>query len=135
MAYPLLNLFDASLIGIVSRNQSENRAKMQLVEQIVIKPNSPIFAEIAAAAFASKNLYNAANYVIRFGSDKARSHRLTRITDKRNRRVGQYLHTASKRIVDMLVAERIGVLVVGRNPDWKQSVNIGKRNNQNFVQI
>lgn len=69
------------------------------------------------------------------GSDKAKSHRLTRITDKRNRRVSQYLHTASRRIVDLLVAERIGVLVVGRNPDWKQSVNIGKRNNQNFVQI
>lgn len=69
------------------------------------------------------------------GSDKAKSRRLTRIADKRNRRVAQYLHTASKRIVDVLVSNRIGVLVIGRNPDWKQSVNIGKRNNQNFVQI
>lgn len=37
---------------------------MQLVEQHIIKPNNPIFAEIDAAAFASKNLYNAANYIV-----------------------------------------------------------------------
>lgn len=69
------------------------------------------------------------------GSDKAKSHRLTRVTDRRNRRIDHYLHTASRQIVDILVSNRIGVLVVGRNQGWKQSVNIGKRNNQNFVQI
>ena len=29
----------------------------------------------------------------------------------------------------------IGTLVVGHNPDWKQSINIGQRNHQNFVLI
>src|SRR5689334_15013774 len=38
---------------------------MQLVEQHVIKRANPRFAAIDAAAFASKNLYNAANYVMR----------------------------------------------------------------------
>jgi len=38
---------------------------MQLVEQHVINRNDPRFAIIDAAAFASKNLYNAANYEIR----------------------------------------------------------------------
>jgi putative transposase len=38
---------------------------MQLVEQHVITPSDPRFALIDAAAFASKNLYNAANYVLR----------------------------------------------------------------------
>jgi putative transposase len=38
---------------------------MQLVERHIIDPNNSIFAEIDAAAFASKNLYNAANYVMR----------------------------------------------------------------------
>src|SRR6266566_2346853 len=38
---------------------------MQLVEQHVIKRNDPRFAIIDAAAFKSKNLYNAANYEIR----------------------------------------------------------------------
>ncbi|MBO0779214.1 MAG: transposase [Ktedonobacteraceae bacterium] len=61
--------------------------------------------------------------------------RMERLTNKRNRRINHYLHTASKRIIDLLVHEGIGTLVVGKNPNWKQAIEIGKRNNQNFVQI
>lgn len=60
---------------------------------------------------------------------------LDHLTTKRNRRVDSYLHTASRRIIDLLVAEGIGTLVIGKNPLWKQEVNMGKRNNQQFVQI
>ncbi|WP_372365040.1 IS200/IS605 family accessory protein TnpB-related protein [Candidatus Uabimicrobium sp. HlEnr_7] len=35
----------------------------------------------------------------------------------------------------MLVEKSIGTLVIGKNDDWKQQINIGKRNNQNFVSI
>ena len=45
------------------------------------------------------------------------------------------MHAASRRIIDLLVSEGIGTLVVGKNPLWKQEANMGKRNNQNFVQI
>ena len=38
---------------------------MQLVEQHVIRRGDPRFAEMNRATFASKNLYNAANYVLR----------------------------------------------------------------------
>jgi putative transposase len=38
---------------------------MQLVEQHVIKRSDPRYAAIGRAAFASKNLYNAANYLVR----------------------------------------------------------------------
>jgi putative transposase len=61
--------------------------------------------------------------------------RMERMTSKRNRRIDHYLHTASKRIIDLLVKEGIGVLVIGKNDAWKQEANMGKRNNQNFVQI
>lgn len=63
------------------------------------------------------------------------SHRLDRITNKRTRRIDHYLHTASRRIIDLLVNEGIGTLVVGYNQEWKQEVNMGMRNNQNFVNI
>jgi putative transposase len=63
------------------------------------------------------------------------SHRLDRITTKRNRRVMHYLHTASRRIVELLVAEGIGTLVLGKNPFWKQAVELGKKHNQEFVHI
>ncbi len=55
------------------------------------------------------------------------------ITNKRNRRIDHYLHTASKRIIDFLVEEGIGTVIIGKNPLWKQEVNLGKRTNQNFL--
>lgn len=63
------------------------------------------------------------------------SHHLDRVTTKRNRRVDSYLHTASRRIIDLLVAEGIGTLVIGKNPLWKQEANMGRKNNQQFVQL
>ena len=61
--------------------------------------------------------------------------RMERMTNKRNRRINHYMHTASKRIIDLLVREEIGTLVIGKNDGWKQGIEMGKRNNQNFVQI
>ena len=61
--------------------------------------------------------------------------RMERLTIKRNRRIEQYMHTASKRVIDILVKEGIKTLVIGKNDGWKQEANMGKQNNQNFVQI
>src|SRR5260370_30063037 len=61
--------------------------------------------------------------------------RMERMTNKRNRRIDHYMHTASKRIIDLLVREGIGVLCIGKNDAWKQEAHMGKRTNQNFVQI
>lgn len=63
------------------------------------------------------------------------SRHLDRVTTKRNRRVDSYLHTASRRIIDLLVSEGIGTLVIGKNPLWKQEANMGRKNNQQFVQL
>jgi len=60
---------------------------------------------------------------------------MEQITNIRNRRIHHYLHTASKRIIDFLVQEGIGTIIIGKNPLWKQEVNNGRRNNQNFVNI
>ena len=63
------------------------------------------------------------------------SRRLDRITTKRNRRVMHYLHSASRRIIELLVAEGIGTLVLGKNPFWKTQVELGRKHNQEFVHI
>jgi putative transposase len=68
-------------------------------------------------------------------SERKTSRRLDKLTDKRNRRVDAYLHLASRRIIETLVAHRIGTLVIGKNDGWKQNINLGTRTNQNFVQI
>jgi putative transposase len=61
--------------------------------------------------------------------------RMERFTAKRTRRINHYLHTASKAIIARLVAEGIGTLVVGKNPGWKQEVELGRVTNQHFVQL
>ena len=63
------------------------------------------------------------------------SERIERMTNKRNRRIDNYLHTVSRQIIDLLVKEEIGVLCIGKNDGWKQEVNLGKRTNQHFAQI
>src|SRR5215467_9541653 len=60
---------------------------------------------------------------------------MERITNNRNRQVNHYLHAASKTIIDFLVQEGVGTIIIGKNPLWKQETGMGKRNNQNFVQI
>lgn len=63
------------------------------------------------------------------------SKRLILLTHKRNCRVENYLHTASKRVIDWCTIHQIGTLIIGHNERMKQSLNLGKRNNQQFVNI
>jgi putative transposase len=57
------------------------------------------------------------------------------LTFKRNMKVDNYLHQTSRFIIDTLVNYQIGTLVIGKNLEWKQEINLGKVNNQNFVFI
>jgi IS605 OrfB family transposase len=54
---------------------------------------------------------------------------------KRSNRVRDYLNKAARVIINHCLTNRIGTLVVGVNPGWKESINIGSKNNQNFVSI
>jgi putative transposase len=63
------------------------------------------------------------------------SNQIQKLTHKRNCKVDNYLHNASRFIVNYLLKHRVGNLVIGKNDGWKQEINLGKRNNQNFVQI
>jgi putative transposase len=57
------------------------------------------------------------------------------LLDKRNHRINDYLNKSSRFIVEWCRTNGISKIVVGYNPDLKQSVNMGSRNNQNFTQI
>ena len=54
---------------------------------------------------------------------------------KREMKLNDYLHKSATFLVNYLVSQTIDVLVIGTNKGWKQNINIGKRNNQNFVGI
>lgn len=57
------------------------------------------------------------------------------ITDKRNRQIHDVILKTARYIVNYCINNNIGSIVVGYNKGFKQNTNIGKSNNQNFVQI
>lgn len=61
--------------------------------------------------------------------------RMTIHTRKRNNRMKDFFHKTSKIIVKYCIEYNIGTIVIGYNGGWKQKINSGKRNNQNFVGI
>jgi len=63
------------------------------------------------------------------------SKRIKRLYIKRDNQVTDMFHKLSRRIVNLLIEHKVGNLVVGYNKGWKDSINIGKRNNQTFVGI
>lgn len=67
--------------------------------------------------------------------NKCNSKRINKLTLKRDNKIKDYLHKTSKHVVDYLKENNISALVVGYNKEWKQEINMGKRNNQNFVNI
>jgi IS605 OrfB family transposase len=71
----------------------------------------------------------------KMSSNHRTSRELERVSAKRTRRIDHSMHTVSRRIIDLLVAEGIGTLVIGKNPGWKQEAPLGKKNNQHFVQL
>ena len=54
---------------------------------------------------------------------------------KRNRMLKDIMHKLSMAIVYYAESKNIDTIVIGHNDGWKQEVNMGKWNNQNFVQI
>lgn len=63
------------------------------------------------------------------------SKRIQILTLKRNNKIRDALHKTSHFIISYCIKNMIDTIVVGSNKNWKQNIFIGKRNNQNFVQI
>ncbi len=63
------------------------------------------------------------------------SRRVQNICRNRNNFVHTYLHACTRLIVNELLAFGVTQIAIGKNEQWKSKINIGKRNNQSFVQV
>lgn len=61
--------------------------------------------------------------------------RIEKITFNRNNKIKNYIHHASKHIVETAKELDITKIVIGNNKQWKTEINLGKRTNQNFVSL
>ena len=66
---------------------------------------------------------------------KYSSKRISRLTLRRNRKIKDYMHKVSRKIVEYMEANSLNTLFAGKNVGWKDSINLGRTNNQNFVSI
>ena len=63
------------------------------------------------------------------------SNKMFSITRKRNNKINDYMHKYTSYIVNHLVSNNVGTLVIGHNKNWKQDTNMRKDNKQTFIQI
>lgn len=70
-----------------------------------------------------------------FIGNKGVSNKINSLTHKRECKIDDYLHKSSREIIDYCTKHKISNIIIGNNKNWKQNVNIGKKNNQNFVSI
>lgn len=61
--------------------------------------------------------------------------RMRLLTDKHLRKTETYMHQTSKAVINYCVKNNIDTVVVGLSSGWKDGVNLGHVNNQNFVSI
>ena len=54
-------------------------------------------------------------------------HRMNQIND--------YFHKYSTDLINQAVSNNFNTIIIGKNKSWKQEINLGTRNNQNFVSI
>ena len=61
--------------------------------------------------------------------------KLSRITEKRNNRTKDIMRKSARYIINHCIEHHIGTVIVGYTPDFKRGINIGRKNNQAFVNI
>jgi putative transposase len=72
---------------------------------------------------------------LRLNNGKYKSKKIQQFTDKHRFKIKNWMHNASKYVVNYCILYGIDTLICGYNETWKQDTNIGKINNQKFVNI
>lgn len=70
-----------------------------------------------------------------FVGDRGTSNRLSKLNNKRNFWIEDKNHKISRYLVNYCIKNNIGTIIIGKNKQWKNSINIGSKNNQKFVEL
>ena len=66
---------------------------------------------------------------------KKTTNRLKKLAIKREHKISDYLHKATTLLANHIEKMNVSFVVYGRNKEWKNECNMGKKGNQNFVGI
>jgi transposase, IS605 orfB family len=143
-------LFDGKPLKKINHRFNKNLAKLQskkaLLQNRLDKVNKELDNKMIVSLF-----YYELNSDVLFNEEKYKKlinkrnrleneinnlkTKIARLYEKRNNRIKYCLHKLSRDLIELMAANGISKIVIGYNKEWKQDINLGKRNNQNFVQI
>ncbi|MBR4589900.1 MAG: transposase [Bacteroidaceae bacterium] len=70
--------------------------------------------------------------LLKTNNNKYNSNLITQLHINRENYISDIFHKISKNIVNLLVENKVGNLVVGSNKSWKDSIKLGNKTNQTF---
>lgn len=111
---------------VKARNQHANKKNSRLRAIHDLERNN-IFEQLKRRAFLEETPTPKRPHPIA-------SNQLDRLWSRRNDQINQYLHTASRRVINMLADAGVTLLAIGWNTGFKSGLNLGGRNNQFFAQ-
>lgn len=115
---------DLGLNNFVSMINSKNGESILLNGRQMKSINRQYNKEKSILQSLNKKLHN-----------KEYSNTIDNLTIKRNLKIKNLLHKYSTYIIKYCLNNDIRNIVIGQNKQWKSKINIGKKNNQNFVNI
>lgn len=63
------------------------------------------------------------------------SSKIRQLSLKRSNKIDYEMHQILNHIINQAITNNISKIFIGNNVGWKENINIGRRNNQNFVNI
>lgn len=87
--------------------------------------------------FANKEIARIVSAQTKTGGFKhiTASNHLYKVYQKRHRRIEHLFYILANRILEFCLENNVSKLALGKNKSWKQNYDLGKKNNQNFIQI
>ena len=117
---------------------NDNYASIDIGVNNLAALTSNVFSPIIINGKPLKSVNQFYNKFIASESSKNKNRwtkRMYSITRKRNNKINDYMHKSSTFIVNQLVENRVGTLVIGHNDGWKQDTKMHKDDKQTFIQI
>jgi putative transposase len=85
--------------------------------------------------FSGKQIKSINQWSNKYQSFNIAQHKKNRIWRKRKNTIDYHFHKMTNLLIDKCISNSCKSIVVGYNEGWKQDVNLGRKVNQNFVQI
>ena len=130
--------FNYDIKYLKSVNQYWNKKKARLQEEI--SKQKKLLEELKYAKLDFYQTFLTEYSVSRLIEDtklliKILKNKIKKITKKRNRKIDNYIHQLSRKLINHLSELGVKNIVYGKNVNFKKEINLGKVTNQNFVNI